>query len=333
MNYIKKSILPIFFAMILGLSIFCSSMVYLMMPGPLEEESILIINPGTPIKQIAKELHQHNIISHPIYFTIIAKIYNQVKGSLKSGEYDFTKRITPLQVIRILSQGQSIIRKLIVPEGTTVHEVIGMLEGEPRLIGELQENITEGFLMPSTYFYSFRDQRSKILSNMKKLMSDSLDELMPLLAADSPIKTRLDVLALASIVEKEAMFDDEKPHIAGVFINRLKRKMKLQADPTAIYAITEGKSKLGRLPTRNDMKIKSPFNTYYVLGLPPTPIACPGRKSIEAVIKPMITKDLYFVVDGTGRHKFSSDMEAHNQNIVNYRQQRKKLVVITQPNT
>ena len=154
---------------------------------------------------------------------------------------------------------------------------------------------------------------------MKRQMSEVLDSLMPNLSVDSPLKTRLEVLTLASIVEKEALFDDEKPHIAGVFINRLKLGMKLQADPTTIYAITLGKSKLGRLLTRNDLKIQSEYNTYFTTGLPPTPIACPGIKSIEAVIRPLKTKDLYFVVDGTGRHKFSSNYEAHNKNITDYR--------------
>jgi len=293
-----------------------------MLPGPLAEEKVVIINPRTTIVNIAKELHEQNIIAHPWCFTFIAEIYGHFKSSLKSGEYEFASHITPLQVIRVLSSGQSIIRKFIVVEGATVHDVIAGLEMNPRLIGALQENVTEGFLLPATYFYSFRDQRSKLLLEMKRQMSDALDQLMPKLSPDSPIKTRIEVLTLASIVEKEALFDDEKPHIAGVFINRLKRNMKLQADPTTIYAITKGESKLGRLLTRNDLKIQSEYNTYHIFGLPPTPIACPGIKSIEAVISPMKTQDLYFVVDGTGRHNFSSNLDAHSRNIIEYRKKR-----------
>ena len=173
--------------------------------------------------------------------------------------------------------------------------------------------------MPSTYFYTFQDQRNKIVATMTKLMSDTLDELMPQLSQDSPIKTREDVLILASIVEKEALFDEERPRIAAVFLNRMKKKMKLQADPTTIYAITLGKYKLGRPLTKSDLKTISKFNTYHSLGLPPTPIACPGRKSIEAVIKPLKTKDIYFVVDGTGGHKFSSTLQSHIENVNAYR--------------
>jgi UPF0755 protein len=156
-------------------------------------------------------------------------------------------------------------------------------------------------------------------------MSEILDKYMLELSPDSPLKTRMDVLTLASIVEKEAFFDDEKPHIAGVFINRLKKGMKLQADPTTIYGITLGKSKLGRMLTRKDLLIKSEYNTYHIHGLPPTPIACPGIKSIAAVVHPLKTNDLYFVVDGTGRHKFSHDFKIHNNNIQEYHNKRKKL--------
>jgi UPF0755 protein len=326
---ITKPILALFYiGIIFVLTLSSSCLVYLMLPGPLAEEKIVIINPGTSIINITKELHEQNIIAHPWGFTLITEIYGHFKSSLKSGEYQFASHISPLQVIRILSSGQSIIRKFVIAEGATVAEIVSRLEMEPRLIGALQENISEGYLLPATYFYSFRDQRTKLLLDMKRQMSEVLDRLMPNLASDSPLKTRLEVLTLASIVEKEALFDDEKPHIAGVFINRLKIGMKLQADPTTIYAITLGKSKLGRLLTRSDLKIQSEYNTYFTAGLPPTPIACPGTKSIEAVINPLKTKDLYFVVDGTGRHKFSSNYEAHNKNITDYR---KKLVKAAAP--
>ena len=293
--------------------------VYLMLPGPLEEEKVIIIEPNTRIYQIADILHKEGVLQHKFAFKMIAKFYSKFKSPLRSGEYEFTKHITPLQVIRILASGQSVVHKLVIPEGTTVAEILSKIESEHRFIGAIQENVEEGYLMPSTYFYTFRDQRSKLIAHMKGLMTETLDELMPKLSKDSPLKTRLDVLTLASIVEKEAMYDDEKPHIAGVFINRMRKRMKLQADPTTIYAITLGKYKLDHPLTRKELLIKSPFNTYYALGLPPTPIACPGRKAIEAVISPMNTKDLYFVVDGTGRHKFSASLEGHNINIDQYR--------------
>jgi len=291
-----------------------------MLPGPLDDEKVIIIEPKTRINTIAQILHQEGIVHSKFSFMIIAKFYSKFRSPLRSGEYEFTKHITPLQVIRILSSGKSVVHKLVIPEGSTVSEIMNKLDAESRFIGTINENVEEGFLMPSTYFYTFRDQRSKLVLHMKSLMSDALDELMPKLSPDSPIKTRLEVLTLASIVEREAMYDDEKPRIAGVFINRLRKKMKLQADPTTIYAITLGKYKLDHPLTKAELRINSPYNTYYAAGLPPTPISCPGRKAIEAVISPMQSKDLYFVVDGTGRHNFSSSLEAHNLNIALYKE-------------
>ena len=150
-------------------------------------------------------------------------------------------------------------------------------------------------------------------------MSNALDEVMLKLSKDSPLKTRKDVLILASIVEKEAGNDQERAKIAGVFINRLKKGMKLQADPTTVYAITEGKEPLGRSLKRKDIRIKSPYNTYHVYGLPIGPISCPGRASLEAVVSPAKTDALYFVVDGRGGHNFSKTLKEHNRHVRQFR--------------
>lgn len=294
-----------------------------MLPGPLKEDREIIIEPGKNVSEIVEQLSSERIIFAPTLFKTILVIYDKVKTPVKSGEYYLSRKISPLQVIRILGSGKSIIRRFIVLEGDTVHNTLDKLKSYSRLIGSVEENITEGFLFPNTYFYSFRDQRSKLIIDMKRQMSETLDELMPELDPKSPLKTRMDVITLASIIEKEALYDYEKPHIASVFLNRLNKNMKLQADPTTIYAITKGKGKLGRLLRRKDLKIESEYNTYHVYGLPPTPICCPGRKSIEAVIKPFKTNDLYFVVDGTGRHKFSSNYEQHNRNIIEYKRKRR----------
>lgn len=305
-------------------ALFCSFLVYLFLPGPLLEDKIIIIERGTPVRKVTSILHRERIISNPLIFNPVAILYDSIKSPLKSGEYQFTKSTSPLQVIRVLSSGKSMVRKFTIPEGENVHSIISRLQLDQKLIGTIDENVIEGFLLPSTYHYSFRDQRSKILIDMKRQMSSVLDKLMPELSDDSPLKSRLDVLTLASIVEKEALFDDEKPRIAGVYINRLNKRMKLQADPTTIYAMTKGKGKLNRSLRRKDLKFKSEYNTYHIYGLPPTPIACPGEKSIEAVIKPLKTKDLYFVVDGRGRHKFATNHAEHKKNIAEYRKNRKK---------
>ncbi len=240
----------------------------------------------------------------------------------------FTRNISPLQTLRILASGKSIIHKIIVPEGTVVSEVIKKINEESRLLGEIKGIIPEGFLMPSTYFFSYGDQKEQIIDHMRNLMSANLDKVMQNLAPDSPLKTRLEVLTLASIIEKEAGSNAEKPIIAAVFINRLKKNMKLQADSTTIYALTEGKFKLARALTKKDLLQELPYNTYYIKGLPPGPISCPSLKSLEAVVKSAKTDALFFVVDGKGGHNFSNNLNDHNRFVEIYR---KSLIKVPEP--
>nr|MBP7190263.1 endolytic transglycosylase MltG [Rickettsiaceae bacterium] len=239
-------------------------LLYLTLSGPLDSTKNVIIYKGTSTRAISQVLKEENIIRYPSLFSILAKCYGLRGKYLKSGEYAFTARMTPLQVIDTLVSGKSVIHKFTIVPGNTIYEVIERLKEDPLLVGEIEEGFTEGFLMPSTYFYCFGDSRQKLISQMKQLMSETLDELMPKLEKGSPLKTRLEVLTLASIVEKEAMLDAEKPIIAGVFINRLKKRMKLQADPTTIYAITMGKTKLERKISKSDLATASPYNTYHI---------------------------------------------------------------------
>lgn len=287
---------------------------YLHFPGPLQEKKILIIPKGTSKGQISKMLARSNIIYFPWLFKRISKFY-----LLKSGEYQFTHNISPKQILEKLVSGKSMIHRMLIYEGSTVAQIIGMLDAEDRLFGKIVEPIPEGYLMPSTYFYSYGDTVESLVNQMRDNMSLALDDAMKLLPPNSPIKTRKDLLILASIIEKEAGYDAEKPKIAAVFLNRLKIGMKLQADPTVIYAITEGKEKLNRLLTRKDLAINSPYNTYQVYGLPPGAISCPGKKSIFAVVNPANIDALYFVVDGKGGHNFARTLKEHNENIRKYK--------------
>ncbi|MCC2647113.1 MAG: Aminodeoxychorismate lyase [Rickettsiaceae bacterium] len=292
--------------------------VYLNTAGPLNEPIELIIERGLSKREIVEKLYEHDIIRFPNVLHMVTKFYG-LKYKIKSGEYLFTAQITPYQVLEILTNGKSIVRKFVVPEGFTVRQIFDRLYEETRLVGEIHENITEGFLLPETYFFSYSDQRQMLVEQMKKDMSKLLDELMIFLDPLSPLKTRLDVLKLASIVERETNLDIEKPRVAAVYINRLKKGMKLQADPTTIYAITLGKTALGRQLVRSDLFMESPYNTYMVYGLPPTPIACPGRKAIEAAIKPAKTNEIFFVANGRGGHNFSTNAKDHINNVNNYR--------------
>ncbi len=296
---------------------------YLFAPGALVENKAVIIKPKLSTEQIARILNDHNIIKYPALFAFLAKIYS-LKHSIKSGEYIFTQNISPMQTLRILSSGKSIIHKMVIPEGTLVHEIIKKINSEERLIGEIIGIIPEGFLMPSTYFFSYGDQKEQIIDKMRKLMSLQLDKIMEKLSPNSPLKTRLDVLILASIVEKEANLNAEKPLVAAVFLNRLKKHMKLQSDATTIYAITLGKGRLTQPLTKKDFAIESPYNTYYVANLPAGAISCPGVKSLEAVVNPAKIDSLYFVGDGAGRHNFSNNFNDHRKHVENYRKNLKE---------
>lgn len=320
----KQLLIPVITLLLITFTVVSAIMLYLSFSGPLDKTKNIIIYKNTSTKTIANNLYQEKIINYPKIFNFIAKIYAISGRYLKSGEYSFTEKITPIQVLNVLVSGKSVIHKITILEGETIHSVIDKLRNQEILVGEIDDNFTEGFLMPSTYFYSFGDSRPKLLTQMKQQMSDALDKLMPLLSKDSPLKTRLDVLTLASIVEKEALLDYEKPIIASVFLNRLNKNMKLQADPTTIYAITMGKSKFTRPITKSDLQTSSAYNTYYTHGLPPSPIACPGIKAIEAVIKPSLTNYLYFVVNGSGGHNFSQSLTEHNNNVLSYRKSRSR---------
>lgn len=296
---------------------------YLFLPGKLDQEKIIIIQPKLSIHKISKLLAKEKVIRYRSLFEFIAKIYSY-HAPLKSGEYEFTRKITPYQVLNKLASGKSVVHRLFIPEGLMVSEIVEKLNSEERLVGTINSAIPEGYLMPSTYFYSYGDQREKIIDTMRTNMSSALDEVMQKLPPNSPIKNRKDVLIMASIIEKEAGHDGERTMVSGVFVNRLKKGMKLQADPTVAYAITEGKYKLPRSLTRKDLQVDSPYNTYRIYGLPVGPISCPGKASLEAAVSPAKTKALYFVVDGKGGHHFSSTLEQHNIYVQKFRARSRK---------
>lgn len=291
---------------------------YLFLPGPLTKKEVVIIKKGLSTYKISKILEEKGVINNSFLFEILAKIYSK-HSTLKSGEYKFTKNITPYQVLKVLSSGKSIVNRLFFPEGMTVKMIIDKINNNDKLIGKINGYIPEGYLMPSTYFYSYGDQRNMIVEAMRSNMSKTLDKYMPLLSKKSPLKTRKDVLIMASIIEKEAGNNIEKPIISSVFMNRLRKGMKLQTDPTVIYAITEGQSALGRSLKKSDLKVDSPYNTYKNYGLPPGAISCPGEKSIKAAVNPARTKYLYFVANGMGGHNFSSTLEEHNKYVRVYK--------------
>ena len=325
MKHFQRTLFTIFIIIFVSIISFLNiSIVYLSRPSKLQRNIELIVPLGSSTNEISQKLYDAGVIENPSIFSIYLKLYG-FKYKFKSGEYSFTSKISPRQVIQILIDGKSIIHKLTIPEGLTVYEILTKIDSIEILTGEISMDIPEGYLFPSTYFYSYGDQKQKMIDLMRSKMSNIIDKYIGNLDQASALKSRFDVLILASIVERETIVSAEKPRIAALYLNRMRKKMKLQADPTTIYAITLGKKAFGRLVTFQDLKIQSPFNTYHIFGLPPTPICCPGEEAIKAVIFPMNTKELYFVSegDGSGRHYFAETYSEHQKNIQKYRKARK----------
>ncbi|MCY3981698.1 MAG: endolytic transglycosylase MltG, partial [Alphaproteobacteria bacterium] len=236
---------------------------------------------------------------------------------LKAGEYDFPAGVSAASVRDMLVAGRTVIHRLTVPEGLTTAAVLELLRNTERLVGELP-NPGEGRLLPETYYYSYGDSRAGLVARMQRAMDEALARLFRARPPDSPLKSETELLTLASIVEKETGMSAERARVAGVFINRLKRRMRLQTDPTVIYALTGGQP-LGRALTRADLRLDHAYNTYRNHGLPPGPIANPGLAALEASARPADTDALYFVADGAGGHLFARTLREHNRNVARYR--------------
>ncbi len=282
-------------------------------PGPLVAEKLVYIAPGKSVRGIAARLQDENVIASSLVFRVEAKT-----KALKAGEYRFLPGMSTRAVVALLQSGKTWQRKITIPEGLTVVEIIGLLTNEPVLTGDVTTP-PEGSLLPETYHFSHGDQRQAIIERMQKSMRDALQAEWEKRSAALPVKTPAEAVILASVVEKETGLAAERPRIAGVFANRLRQGIPLQSDPTVIYAITQGKEKFSRSLTYKDLKNPSPYNTYVVPGLPPGPIANPGRASLAAVLNPEKTDYIYFVADGTGGHAFAKTLQEHNNNVARWR--------------
>ena len=288
--------------------------------GPLREAREVLIPAGVSTRAIAARLEHEGIVSSA-QLVLAAVLIDRAMGRkapLKAGEFAIPARASIRQVLDILRSGKAIIHKVTIPEGFSTIQVIERLRKHPDLQGQITNIPPEGSLLPETYVFQRGTTRDEILARMQKAQKELLDELWPRRAADLPFKTRREAIILASIVEKETGVAAERPRVAAVFINRLKRHIRLQSDPTIIYGITRGKP-LGRPIRKSDIAARTPWNTYQMDGLPRTPIANPGRASIAAVLNPAQTDDIYFVADGTGGHVFANTLEAHNKNVRKWR--------------
>jgi UPF0755 protein len=287
-------------------------------PGPLAADKVVIIPRGLGIRDIADLLQREGVIDQPYVF-IGGVLVLKARGDLKSGEYQFTKGASLADVVTTIIENKVVQHTLTIPEGLTSEQIVAKLLEADTLSGQIKEIPREGTLLPETYKFTRGMSREQIIQRMQQANRHLLQEVWEHRMPGLPIKTPEQLVVLASIVEKETGKADERSRVASVFVNRLKNKMKLQSDPTIIYGLTGGKSSLGRPIMKSEIEQPTPYNTYVIDGLPPGPIANPGRASLEAAANPARTKDLFFVADGTGGHVFSETYEQHQKNVARLR--------------
>jgi UPF0755 protein len=288
-------------------------------PGPLAADKVVMIVREDDAGSIADQLERAGVIDSAMWFNILTLLDGN-RGALKRGEYEFKAAVSMNEIENELIAHHVVRYKLTIPEGLTSEEVVDRLREDPVLIGEIREPPREGSLMPDTYYFERGDTRLSILSRMAKVQARTVDEIWKERSPDLPIKSPGEMVTLASIVEKETGKPEERPRVAGVFVNRLEKHMRLESDPTIVYGLAQGKGTLGRSITRADLNQSTPYNTYIIEGLPPGPICNPGKAALEAVAKPARSRDLYFVADGTGGHAFAETLDQHQKNVAHWRQ-------------
>jgi len=287
-------------------------------PGPLPKSKDVMIDWGSSLGQIADTLSREEVIAHPLLFKLVVR--GLKKGDeIKAGEKRFFAFASPWEVIEILTSNRTVMHRITIAEGLTTQQALKVVAENPILVGEIMLNPREGELLPETYNFARGYTRDKLIEQMKVARRKTLERLWENRADDLPYDTPEEALVMASIIERETSLKSEMRKVAGVFANRLRKGMRLQSDPTVIYAISHGSGDLGRALTRADLKVESPYNTYVVKGLPPGPICNPGKEAIKAALDPDDTDALYFVADGTGGHAFADDLKEHNANVEKWR--------------
>ena len=287
--------------------------------GPLAQDKVVNIPRGLGTKDISDLLVREGVIDQPYVF-VGGVIALKARGDLKSGEYKFTAHASIADVVGTLIEGKVVQHAITIPEGLTSEQIIARLQENDALTGQIKEIPREGSLLPETYKFTRGMTREQIVQRMQSEDKRILQEVWAHRDPELPLKSPEELVTLASIVEKETGKPDERTRVAAVFVNRLKRKMRLQSDPTIIYGLVGGKGSLGHPILKNEKDQPTPYNTYIIDGLPPGPIGNPGRASLEAVATPARTKELYFVADGTGGHVFSENYEQHQKNVAKLRQ-------------
>lgn len=290
-------------------------------PGPTEVTTNYVVKSGTGFAEIADGLERRGIISDARVFKYAVRAYS-FQNDMKAGEYEIKAGASMHDIMDLLRSGKSVLHSLTIPEGLTVEQIFERIQEDDVLTGELPALLpAEGSLFANTMRFSRGTTREEIVKKMQADQKKLVEEIWERRDPNTPLKTIDEFVTLASIVEKETGKADERPRVAAVFINRLNKKMRLQSDPTILYGLFGGKGKPADRPIlKSDLEKPTPYNTYTVNGLPPGPIANPGRDALEAVAHPSKTNELYFVADGTGGHVFAATLEEHNDNVKRWRE-------------
>ena len=284
-----------------------------------KEDKRFIIENGMTLRQVVEKLHAEKIINKPTGFLYIAQLIKGIDPKVRYGEYFFEKNISYYKIMHKMVHGYISFRKVTIAEGLSSNSATKIIDLSSGLIGQAPSSIKEGSLLPETYFYSYNDTKASMVRRMQEAMKKTIDDLWEKRDLTIPVKTKEEAIVLASIVEKETGIASERPQVASVFVNRLRKGMKLQSDPTIIYSFTFGDKTLERPIRVSDIQNRSRFNTYFIYGLPIAPICNPGLASIKAVLNPPKTEYLYFVASGKGNHYFSSTLQEHNEYVARYR--------------
>lgn len=293
--------------------------------GPMAEDHVVLINPGSGIREIASILEKQGLIRSADIF-VYGVGYQDKARLLKAGEYAIPAHASMKEIMDILVNGKSIEHSFTVPEGLTVAQVFDRLASNDILVGDLPKVLPpEGSLMTNTVNFTRGTTREQIVKRLRDGQQKLVADIWAKRAPDLPIKNIGEFVTLASIVEKETGIASERPQVAAVFYNRLAKNMRLQSDPTVIYGLFGGAGKPSDRPIyQSDLDKDTPYNTYKINGLPPTPIANPGKDALEAVANPPKSDALYFVANGTGGHVFSKTLDEHNANVRKWRSMEKQ---------
>ncbi len=288
-------------------------------PGPLKSEKVVFIAPRTEVSDIIDQLEKAGVVDQPTVlkaFLVIDRKWSRVKA----GEYLFKEHASLNEVIETLVSGREVLHSVTIPEGLTSEQIVERLRQNDLLTGEIVEIPPEGTLLPETYRVRRGQARASVVRLMRDQQTRVLDQIWERRSPELPVRSKMELLTMASIVEKETGRSDERTRVASVFYNRLRRGIKLQSDPTIVYGLVGGKGTLGRPIQKDEIVRATRYNTYVIPALPPGPIANPGRASLEAAANPSRTNDLFFVANGTGGHTFAESLDQHNRNVVRWRE-------------